>query len=132
MKSYLCIGGPTHGKIVAIPEYSHDYIVMSYNQPYIGIIETLDYASCPEPRRERYVLKSLDIGEVSTEERNNVTVRVRLDVKVRVLVHDSILTAEEAMAYYRKLREGDVYDAILFATRKLELGRKGKARPPVL
>lgn len=125
MKSYLCIGGPKHGTVLAVRDDARTVEVASYDRPYVGISELLpDSPVCF--RRETYTVKQLGVGEEVQDiaGNGNITARVRVNVTMTALVHESILTTEEAVAYFRKLRESDIYDAILFASRRLKLGGK--------
>lgn len=113
MKSYLCIGGPLHGETHA--PYGRELRVPSYGVPdFIGT-EQLPYEkmSFPAIHETRYVVKDIGIGEqYTTNAGHGINVRININVTVSALVHESVLTIEEAAAYYRKQRPLDVKGAV--------------------
>lgn len=118
MPHYLCIGGDLHGKTkelvvgteLRVPK-KRDFNAYICPGP----------CTCPSchdhyhgPKHETYVVKSVVLQERKTIERDGAQLRIEVEVCVKVLSHESVLTVEELGAWYKKLR-GDRHGADLHA-----------------
>lgn len=104
MNTYLCIGGPLHGKHRALQGGCNTMAVPVYSQKFIGVEELYDDVS--GIRETRYNLTTITRQEKQTatgDDGSRATISVTLAVDV--LVHESILTVEETNAYYQKLKK---------------------------
>lgn len=123
MKTYLCIGGPLHGKHKQITAGANTLVIPHYDCAYIGVEEVPCYCGPYGGYREsRYKLTTIANREEKSaigDDGSRATVTV--DLRVDVLVHESILTFDETVAYYRKLTKQGPGVASQAVTRAISL-----------
>jgi hypothetical protein len=121
VKTYLCIGGPFHGQLKSINRDVGSYLIVAhapdYGSQWVGPERLSPGADLYPPRESRYNVKRVSISESRREsapsEQITITVDVRADVEL--LVHESVLTTEEAAAYFRKLKPNAIKDGVVVA-----------------
>lgn len=123
MKSYLCIGGPLHGKQQTLRDDCSTVAVPVYSQKFIGVEELYDGGG--RIRDTRYTVKTLAQRESkeATGSFGATRATVTVDVRTDVLVHESILTVEEAAVYLKKLTgKRPLNQAVYLAMSAITLG----------
>lgn len=105
MKSYLCIGGPLHGQTRAIHGRGMSVPVCG-SCGWIGAEEITrdDLLRCGI-RETRYTVKPVIFRDSKSAIGNDgrTTATVTVDARTDVLVHESLLTSEEVLAWFVKL-----------------------------
>lgn len=120
-KSYLCIGGPLHGRARAIE--GRTLRVPTFNPERVWVGVETHVCIPPAYTDTRYDVKEIELHEQRTEPSTGdaMDVTVRVSARVRLLAHESILTTEELSAHFRKLRPNAILGGVSHVTRHMEL-----------